>query len=376
MDHRFSAEDYRFMARALQLARKGLYTTHPNPRVGSVLVKDGQVIGEGFHRKAGELHAERNAIANASESTVGATAYVTLEPCCHYGKTPPCTEGLIEAGISRVVIGMQDPNPMVAGKGIETLEAAGITVASGLLEEQAKRLNPGFIKRMQQDLPYVRCKMAASLDARTAMASGESTWISSDQSRRDVQFLRAESSAIVTGVGTVLADDPSLNVRLSANELLLDKDLSVLQPVRVILDADLQTPVDAKILNLPGEVILFCSQAAANEAVKYTMDNVSVVAVDSDQGLLDLQQVLKELAQRQINDVLLETGSTLAGSMLSQGLIDEIVVYQAPHFMGDFARGLFHLPAIDKMSQRIQLSVLDSRRIGEDTRMTLKVGSD
>ena len=372
----YSADDFRHMARALQLARQGWFSTHPNPRVGCVLVKNGKVIGEGFHRKAGELHAERNAINNATESTHGATAYVTLEPCCHHGRTPPCTEGLIEAGVSRVVIGMQDPNPLVAGKGIEVLKAAGIDVQSGLLQDQASALNPGFIKRMQHGLPLVRCKMAASLDGRTAMANGESVWISSQQSRRDVQFLRAQSSAIVTGVGTVLADDPSMNVRLTGDDLKMDSDLAVLQPARVILDAALNTPPTAKILNLPGEVILFCQPEALSDANKYTQENVSVIAVAAEQGNLDLRAVLKHLAERQINEVLLETGATLAGAMLSAGLIDEMVIYQAPHLMGDAARGLFHLPGMESMSERIPLKLVDSRRIGDDTRITLTVNSD
>ncbi len=365
------------MARALQLARKGWYSTHPNPRVGCVLVKHDKVIGEGYHRKAGELHAERIALANTSQSPKDATAYVTLEPCCHHGKTPPCTESLIEAGIRRVVIAMQDPNPLVAGKGIATLEAAGIQVHCGLLGEQAKALNPGFIKRMQSNIPFVRCKMASSLDGRTAMASGESVWISSKQSRRNVQFLRAASSAVMTGVGTVLADNPSMNVRLAAEDLSLDNDLPVLQPLRVILDAELQTPVSATILNSPGDVILFCQSGAMVKATQYNQQNVSVFAVDTvENGFLNLQQVLERLAQMQINEVLLETGATLAGAMLKDGLVDEIVIYQASHLMGDSARGLFHLPGIENMADRISLMVTDSRRMGEDCRITLIAKSD
>ena len=369
----FSADDYRYMARAIQLAKQGWYTTHPNPRVGCILVKQNQIIGEGYHRKAGELHAERNALVNATSPVDGATAYVTLEPCCHHGKTPPCSEALIEAGISRVVIAMQDPNPLVAGKGIELLKQAGIDVQSGLLSDQAMLLNRGFIKRMKQGMPFVRCKMAASLDGRTAMASGESVWISSEHSRHDVQLLRAESSAIMTGVATVLADEPSMNVRLSKDDLSLDADLSVLQPPRVILDANLQTPADAKILNLPGEVILFCQQQAFAKASQYKQSNVSVIAVDAENNRLNLNQVLSKLADLQINDVLLESGATLAGAMLSEGFIDEMVVYQAPHLMGDAARGLFHLPALAKMSERVQLTVTDSRRIGPDFKITCSV---
>jgi len=373
LKNHFSADDYRYMASALQLARKGWYSTHPNPRVGCVLVKDDRIIAEGYHRKAGELHAERNALIHATEDPEGSTAYVTLEPCCHHGKTPPCTDALIDAGVSRVVIAMQDPNPLVAGKGIQVLSEAGIEVQSGLLADQASLLNRGFIKRMSQGVPFVRCKMAASLDGRTAMASGESVWISSEQSRRDVQLLRAESSAIMTGVATVLADEPSMNVRLSQAALSLDADLTVIQPVRVILDADLQTPTDAKILNLAGEVVLFCQQRALEKANQYTQKQVRVFAVDAEDNRLNLEQVLRKLAELQINEVLLESGSTLAGAMLSEGFIDEIIVYQAPHLMGDAARGLFHLPGMEKMSERIQLVMTDSRKIGQDFKITLNV---
>lgn len=357
------------MAKAIQLAKKGWYTTHPNPRVGCVIVKNGQIIGEGFHRKAGELHAERNALANCSEEPVGATAYVTLEPCCHHGKTPPCTDGLIEAGIAEVVIAMQDPNPLVAGEGIEKLENAGIAVRSGLLEQQAIALNRGFIKRMSDKRPFVRCKLACSLDGRTAMASGESVWISSEHSRRDVQFLRAESSAIITGVGTVLADDPSMNVRLNNKDLSLDDDLEVLQPLRVILDAKLQTPVDAKILALYAEVIIFCSELAVSNATKYSRENVSVIAVESNGEQLNLEQVLRILAEKQINEVLLETGAILAGSAIQAGLVDELIVYQAPHLMGHEARALVNLPGLATMSDRISLKLIDERRIGSDTKV-------
>jgi len=365
------------MQRALRLAANGLYTTEPNPRVGCVLTKGNKVIAQGYHRKAGEPHAERVALANASESPSGTTAYVTLEPCCHFGKTPPCTEGLIEAGIARVIIAMQDPNPLVAGKGIKALEAAGMVVQCGLLGSQAEALNRGFIKRMQAGRPFVRCKLASSLDGRTAMANGESIWISSAASRRDVQFLRAESSAILTGLGTILSDDPSMNVRLDAAELSLDPGLSVLQPLRVILDARLQTPITAKIFSLPGEVLLFCAHDVVSQAVKYSHQNVTVSSVDctSDAGgdRLNLEQVMQVLSDRQVNDILLETGATLAGSMLDAGLVDELIVYQAPHLMGDLARGLLHLPYINNMDERIGLEITDSRKIGADMRITASI---
>jgi diaminohydroxyphosphoribosylaminopyrimidine deaminase/5-amino-6-(5-phosphoribosylamino)uracil reductase len=369
----FAADDYRFMAQAIKLAKKGWYSTHPNPRVGCIIVKNGKIIGQGFHRKAGELHAERNALADCVEDPVGATAYVTLEPCCHHGKTPPCTDGLIEAGIAEVVIAMQDPNPLVAGQGIEKLEQAGITVRAGLLEPQAIALNLGFIKRMSEKRPLVRCKLACSVDGRTAMASGESVWISSEHSRRDVQFLRAESSAVITGVGTVLTDNPSLNVRLKHQNLSLHDDLEVIQPLRVILDANLQTPVDAKLLSLDGEVIIFCSAQAMSEASKYSQENVSVMAVESNGEQLNLEQVLQLLAEKQINDVLLETGATLAGAAIQAGLVDELIVYQAPHLMGHEARPLVNLPGLEAMSDRVSLQRIDERRIGSDTRVRFTI---
>lgn len=366
------------MSRALQLARKGWFTTHPNPRVGCVLVKNERVIGEGYHRKAGEPHAERNALAAARENpitqdTTGATAYVTLEPCCHHGKTPPCSNALIEAGVERVVIAMCDPNPLVAGKGIKQLKEAGLTVETGLLESQAELLNKGFNKRMRAKLPMVRCKLASSVDGRTAMASGESVWISSDQSRRDVQFLRAEASAIVTGVGTILHDDPSLNVRLTAQDLGHDNDLDVRQPLRVILDAYLQTPVDARILNIPGDVLLFCDAEHLEQAEKYTQQNVSVTAVDSVDERLDLKKVMHKLAEMQINEVLLETGATLAGHAVQQGLVDELVIYQAPHLMGHNARALLVLPWLEAMSERIELTRIDERQVGNDRKITFTI---
>jgi diaminohydroxyphosphoribosylaminopyrimidine deaminase/5-amino-6-(5-phosphoribosylamino)uracil reductase len=367
---KFSADDYRYMARALKLAEKGRYTTHPNPRVGCVLVKNNRIIGEGYHRKAGEAHAERLAIANASENPEGATAYVTLEPCCHHGKTPPCTDALIEAKLSRVVVAMQDPNSLVAGKGLDLLRQAGVTVAVGLLEQQAVLLNLGFIKRMSHGLPFVRCKLASSIDGKTAMASGESVWITSEASRRDVQLLRAQSSAIMTGSGTVSHDNPSLNVRLNAEDLQIDSDLPVHQPVRVILDTTLQTPTDAKILKQPGQVLLYCGIESQADSSKYSNSKVTVVPVDLHNHKLAIEQVLKDLAERQINEVLLETGATLAGAAIKAGLIDELIVYQAACLMGHEARSLAVLPGIESMSDKINLRLVDHRRIGPDQRLT------
>ncbi len=367
------AADWRWMARAIQLARKGLYTTDPNPRVGCVLTRDGAEIGSGFHRKAGEPHAERNALADArarGREPRGATAYVTLEPCSHHGRTPPCADGLIEAGIARVVVAMEDPNPRVAGRGIARLRAAGIEVDTGLLRDAAEALNPGFIRRMEGGLPWLRCKLAMSFDGRTAMASGESQWITSPAARADVQRLRARSSAILTGIGTVLADDPSLNVRTPLAELEPAlADLPPRQPLRVVLDSRLRMPPDARLLSLPGDTLVLTRDRDSARADALRAAGAEVHRVDADdQGRLSLDDVLHLLATREINEVLLEAGPTLAGAALQSGYIDELVVYSAPHLMGDSARGLFHLPGIERMEQRIALEILDQRRVGADTR--------
>lgn len=367
-----SALDHSYMARAIRLARQGLFTTHPNPRVGCVLVKQGEVIGEGYHRRAGEPHAERNALAMAGDAARGSTAYVTLEPCCHHGRTSPCTDGLIESGVSRVVVAMQDPNPLVAGQGLAALAAAGIEVSSGVMQAQAEALNPGFIKRMGQGQPYVRCKLAMSLDGRTAMASGESKWISSGASRQDVHRLRARSSAIVTGVGTVLADDPSLDVRLTPAELGLEAGLTVPHPVRVVLDPELVTPASARMLSQPGPTLILCREDDPAKAVELETAGAQVMSVAASGANLDLHETLRLLAGQEINEVLLECGATLAGAMLQAGLIDELIVYLAPHLMGDAARGLFHLPGLDKMADRFTLEFTDLRRVGPDIRITAK----
>jgi diaminohydroxyphosphoribosylaminopyrimidine deaminase / 5-amino-6-(5-phosphoribosylamino)uracil reductase len=365
-----SDADHRHMARAIQLARKGLYTTHPNPRVGCVLVRQGEVVGEGYHRRAGEPHAERNALAQAGERARGATAYVTLEPCCHHGRTPPCTDGLIEAGIKRVVAAMPDPNPQVAGQGFAQLRKAGISVEEGVMRAQAEALNPGFIKRMRKGLPYVRCKLAMSLDGRTAMASGESQWITSCAAREDVHRLRARSAAILTGFGTLQTDDPSMNVRLSPSDLGLDSDLHTPQPLRVVLDPQLMTPSSAKMLSLPGPVLIVCSDEVRLDAAPLESAGAQVVTRPADGDRLDLRQVMAYLASQEINEVLLETGAVLAGAMMAEGLIDELVIYLAPHLMGNSARGLFNLPAIELMSQRLPLKITDLRQVGEDIRIT------
>jgi diaminohydroxyphosphoribosylaminopyrimidine deaminase/5-amino-6-(5-phosphoribosylamino)uracil reductase len=369
-----SAEDHQFMARAIRLARNGLYTCDPNPRVGCVLVKDGEIIGEGYHYRAGEPHAEPRALAVAGEHARGATAYVSLEPCCHHGRTPPCTEALIEAGVARVVVAMQDPNPLMAGKGLERLELAGVQVEHGLLESEAQALNPGFVKRMRTGLPYVRCKMAMSLDGRTAMASGESQWITSDAARRDVHRLRARSSAIITGIETVLADDPSLNVRLDMADLPEVRAAADMpQPLRVVLDSTLRMPPQSAMLDLPGEILVVCTRD--NEAARSRLEQrgAKVVTMQDDEGRVDLQAVLEYLGAQEINEVLLEAGPTLAGSALQKGLVDELRIYMAPHLMGHEGSGLFSLPGLEKMQDRVALDIQDVRPVGKDWRITAVV---
>jgi len=361
------------MARAIRLARLGLYTTDPNPRVGCVLVRDDEIVGEGWHRRAGAPHAERIALAAAGERARGATAYVTLEPCCHQGRTPPCTEALVAAGVKRVVAAMVDPNPVVSGQGLARLQESGVETHSGLLEAEAAALNPGFVKRMVQGLPYSRCKLAASLDGRTAMASGESQWISSEASRRDVHRLRARSSAVITGVGTVLADDPSMTVRLKAADLPgLGPGEPVRQPLRVVVDSYLRTPASARMLALPGGTLIACLAGASSaRMVELQAAGARVEVFPEARGRVSLEALLRRLAKEEVNEVLLEAGPTLAGTALTSGLIDELILYTAPHLMGNGARGLFQLPGLVRMEHRIPLTIDEVRRIGPDLRLRL-----
>jgi len=358
--------DLEMMQLALRLAERGQYTTDPNPRVGCVIVKDNNIVGQGWHQRAGEGHAEVNALALAGDNASGATAYVTLEPCSHTGKTPPCADALIQAGVTRVVVAMTDPNPLVAGKGLEKLACSGISVESGLLEAQARQLNVGFVHRMEHLRPYVRLKMGMSLDARTAMASGESQWITGEAARRDVQFMRARSSAVLTGSGTVLADDPSMNVRLSAEELNIEGE--VRQPLRVVLDSQLQTPASAKILKGEGDCWLLRSAQQTNDKPAMA-DNVIQILDDKD-GHVDLSEAMTFLAKQEINLVHVEAGARLSGALLQAQLVDEIVLYVAPVIMGNDARGLFSLPGLSKMKDRLQLSISDVRSIGKDIKIT------
>jgi diaminohydroxyphosphoribosylaminopyrimidine deaminase/5-amino-6-(5-phosphoribosylamino)uracil reductase len=365
----FTPDDHQYMARALRLAARGLYTTDPNPRVGCVLVREGQVVGEGWHQRAGEAHAEINALREAGERAAGATAYVTLEPCCHHGRTPPCSQALIAAGVIRVIAAMQDPNPRVAGNGLAELRAAGVDTASGLLATEAEQLNPGFVMRMQHGRPWVRCKLAMSLDGRTAMENGESRWITGAAARRDVHRLRARSSAIMTGIGTVLADDPSLTVRLEE-----DGDVPFLQPLRVIIDSRLRIPPAAKLLGLPGETLILTGAADARKEALLARPGVSVdtLPLNAD-SRLDLRAVLHHLGGTGINELHVEAGAILCGALLADRLVDELVIYMAPHLMGDAARGLFALPGLQHMAQRIDLSILDIRAVGRDLRITARL---
>lgn len=378
----FSADDHRFMARALRLAERGLYTTDPNPRVGCVLVRQGQVIGEGWHRRAGEPHAERNALAAAGGGARGATAYVTLEPCSHHGRTPPCSQGLIDAGVSRVVAAMPDPNPLVGGEGLAELRAAGIETEVGLLQADAESLNPGFLQRMRYGRPYVRCKLAMSLDGRTAMASGESQWITGAAARGDVQLLRARSSAVLTGIGSVLADDPSMNVRLSVADLHgVENDDYLRQPLRVVMDTRLRTPPRARMLAPGGETLIVCGEGASHDTeAELRAAGADVLRLPQLGGRIDLLGTLQALASRGANELLIESGATLAGSALRAGLVDELIVYMAPHLMGDAARGLVSLPGLERLDERIGLRFRDVRRVGDDLRVelvpVLRSGSD
>ncbi len=354
--------DTEYMQRALRLAERGLYTTDPNPRVGCVIVKDDRIIAEGWHQRAGEPHAEILALQQAGDQASGSTVYVTLEPCSHHGKTPPCADALVSAGVSRVVAAMQDPNPEVAGSGFERLRKQGIEVDSGLLESAARQINPGFIKRMESGRPFVRIKMATSLDGRTAMASGESQWISGEAARADVQRLRARSSVILTGVDTVIQDDPSLNVRLSAAQLGIEGD--VRQPHRVVLDSHLRFPANANMLKLEGKTTVLTTKQGSGDL------SCDVVRLDAADGKLDLTSVMNWLAGLQANEVHVEAGATMCGALLHSKLVDEIVVYIAPHIMGSDARGLFNIPGLDNMADRIKLDIRDIRQVGKDLRIT------
>jgi len=360
--------DSGYMQRALKLARRGLYTTDPNPRVGAVLVSDGRVVGEGWHARAGEPHAERHALAQAGALARGATCYVTLEPCSHTGRTGPCADALIDAGVRRVVAAMQDPNPQVAGQGLGRLRAAGITVECGLLEAEARALNPGFIKRMETGLPLVRIKLAMSLDGRTAMDSGESQWITGTPARQAVQRLRARSSAVITGIGTVLADNPALTVRPD-DWPEGDYPGAVRQPLRVVLDRRLRIPLEARLLAEPGEIwVISAASDALAGAVRARGAQVRTLP-GSGSGT-DLMALLRLLAEHGCNEVLVEAGATLAGAFVREKLWDELVVFMAPTLLGSSARPLLLLPEIATMAEQQRLTLQQVDTVGKDLCLT------
>lgn len=361
----FTADDHERMARALQLAERGLWTTSPNPRVGCVLVKNGQIVGEGWHEKAGEPHAEVFALRAAGEAARGATAYVTLEPCSHHGRTPPCAGALIQAGVAKVIAAMQDPNPLVAGRGLALLQAAGIETASGLLESQALALNPGFISRMTRQRPWVRIKSAGSLDGRTALANGQSQWITGPEARVDGHRWRAQACAILTGIGTVLADDPQLNVRV---------DGMTRQPDRIVLDSHLRTPPSAKLLHSPGgKVLIVCTEPHLSRAHTLQAAGAEVIGLPANAtGQIDLNALMAELTRRGYNEVHVEAGAHLNGALLAAGLVDEAVLYLAPRLLGNPARGLFELPDYPTLQETLALTIADIRQVGHDIRLTLK----
>lgn len=350
------SQDQIWMQRAIHLAQQGQYSTRPNPNVGCVIVKDGKVVGEGFHPRAGQPHAEVFAIRQAGELTRGATAYVTLEPCAHYGRTPPCAKGLVEAGIAQVIVACSDPNPLVAGKGIQILQEAGIQVSTGVCEAEAAVLNRGFLKAMATGLPYVRLKVASSLDGRTAMASGESKWITGPEARQDVQHWRAISGAVITGIETVLADDCLLNVR----QLPDVEDIStVVQPKRVVLDRQGRLPLDAKILQQPDTVMVMGPFRAE-------LAQLGVIQLE----IQSLHSLLRTLKDFQIYDVLVEAGATLSSAFLQQGLVDELISYVAPTLLGQSARAMFNAE-FEHLAEQLRFKLIEVSQVGNDVRLRL-----
>lgn len=362
--------DAAHMAEALALAERGRYTAAPNPRVGCVIVRDGRIVGRGWHMRAGEPHAEIYALQEAGTAARGATAFVTLEPCSHFGRTAPCTAGLIEAGVARVVSAMEDPNPLVSGRGFAQLRAAGVAVTNGVGEAQARALNAGFVRRMTLGRPAVMVKLAASLDGRTALASGESKWLTSPAAREDVHRLRAGAGAIVTGSGTVLADDPALTVRLPAARLQdpAGRQLDWRQPLRVVLDARARCAPAARVFTGPGPA-WWVTGAAATPAGP---PGVRQLTLPAPTGGIELAALLQALGEAEINDVLVEAGPVLAGALLQAGLVDTLVLYLAPHLIGDTGRGLFTLPGIERMDQRVPLQIEQIRAVGPDWRIVAR----
>ena len=355
----FSADDHRYMAGALELAGRGLYTATPNPRVGCVIVREGAVAGEGWHEKAGAPHAEVNALAAAGARAKGATAYVSLEPCVHQGRTGPCTEALIKAGVARVVAAMRDPNPQVAGRGLDALERAGIETAVGLMEAEARELNIGFVSRMTRGRPWVRLKVAASLDGRTALSNGRSQWITSEAARRDGHHWRARACAVLTGAGTVRDDDPRLTVREAATPR---------QPLRVVVDSRLETPLSAKVLE-GGGVLLAAAREDREKRAALEAKGAEVIVMPNPEGKVELGDLFRELARRGMNEVHVEAGFRLNGSLVREGFVDELLVYLAPSLLGDKAHGMFELPDLADLAGRRSLRFGEAQRVGPDIRV-------
>lgn len=361
----FSQTDREYMSRALALAGRGLYSTSPNPRVGCVIVTNGEVAGEGWHEAAGLPHAEVNALRQAGERARGATAYVTLEPCNHHGRTPPCTEALFKAGVARVVAAMQDPNPLVSGQGFARLAQAEIQVDQGLLEEEARDLNIGFISRMERRRPWVRMKIAASLDGRTALANGKSQWITSQAARDDGHHWRARACAVLTGIGTLREDNPQLNVRAV---------LTPRQPLKVLIDSRLEALPDSKIFQ-SGKTLVFAGGPNAERAAALNARGAEIVVLPNANGKVELAQMLEELARRGVNELHVEAGSRLNGSMLREGCVDELLVYLAPMLIGDAGQGMFHLPEVSALAKAQRLTITEIVPIGEDVRIRARISS-
>ena len=364
----FTAEDHAFMARAIALTANGRDTATPNPNVGCVLVKDGRIIGEGWHEKAGELHAEARALDSCTESPEGATAYVTLEPCAHQGRTGPCTERLVAAKLARVVAAIEDPFPQVSGRGFARLREAGIAVEHGLMAAEAQDAHRGFLHRMRHGRPWIRVKAAASLDGRVALASGESQWITEEAARRDVHALRARSCAMLTGIGTVLRDDPQLNVRHVPCKR---------QPRVVLIDSRLDVPAEAKLLRGERPIVFTVSRDMAKRG---RLEDMGVQVIDAPEdtakpGKTDLAAIARVLAEHHFNEVTVETGGKLMGSLLLAGVVDELVLYFAPMLIGDSGQGLFALPEIQRLDQALRPRIVDMRAVGQDWRLTARFGS-
>ena len=359
----FSPADREHMAEALRLAEKGLFTATPNPRVGCVIVRDGQAVGAGWHEKAGGPHAEVLALRAAGARTRGATAYVTLEPCSHHGRTPPCVDALIEAGIARVVAAMQDPNPSVAGSGYARLRAAGIEVESGLMQNEAHALNIGFVARMSRGRPWVRMKIAASLDGRTALANGQSQWITGPEARRDGHAWRARACAVLTGIGTVRDDDPQLNVR---------EVETTRQPLKVVVDSRLQLPLSAKLL-ASGKVLVAAAVEDKAAIAALRAQGAEVVVLPNARGKVELTELMHELARRELNEVHVEAGYKLNGSLLAAGMVDELLIYLAPSILGDSASGMFSLPELTDLAQKRLVQFTDVQTMGSDLRILARV---